>query len=286
MRYGYDEPMPQQGTPSARDPVKAEEGRGAREDDARTGGVQVIARAAEILRELRASSDGQGLTVTEIARRVELARSTVHRIIAALEAEDLVAPGPAPGHFSIGPGIARLAEHARARLRADVAPFVRRLSAQSGETVDLAVLEKSQVLFIDQAVGRRRLLAVSAVGASFPAHCTANGKALLAALSDQRLVDLLPSRLERFTENTIVRRTELLVHLGAVRDTEVAFDREEHTLGVAAVGSVIKDTSGVVAAISIPAPAGRFHERERELAEMLRITCAETSAALGASQTT
>jgi DNA-binding IclR family transcriptional regulator len=277
--------VPQDRTGSERDDRNADDARAAQGEDAPTGGVQVIARAAEILRELRASSNGRGLTVSEVSRRVDLARSTVHRIIAALEAEELVAPAPAPGHFTIGPGIVRLAEHARARLRADVAPFIRRLSAESGETVDLAVLEKSQVLFIDQAVGRRRLLAVSAVGASFPAHCTANGKAMLAALGQQRVVDLLPARLQRFTEHTIVRRTDLLADLGVVRTAGVAFDREEHTLGVAAVGSVIKDASGAVAAITVPAPAERFHEREQELTEMLRITCAETSAALGASPT-
>ncbi|MBV8220649.1 MAG: IclR family transcriptional regulator [Solirubrobacterales bacterium] len=277
--------MRQERTASEPDDRSAEDAHAARGDDAPSGGVQVIARAAEILRELRVSSDGRGLTVSEVARRVDLARSTVHRIIAALEAEELVAQAPAPGRFTIGPGIGRLAEHARTRLRADVAPFLRRLSAESGETVDLAVLENSQVLFIDQAVGRRRLLAVSAIGASFPAHCTANGKAMLAALDDQRVIDLLPARLQRFTEHTIIRRVDLLANLGEVRAVGVAFDREEHTLGVAAVGSVIKDATGAVAAITIPAPAERFHEREHELTQMLRLTCAETSAALGAIPT-
>src|SRR4029079_8920875 len=83
-------------------------------------------------------------------------------------------------------------------LTAIVHPFLVDLAAELNETVDLAVLEQDSVLFIDRVMAQsRQLLVRSSVGALLPAHCTANGKALLATLSNDELEQLLPARLER-----------------------------------------------------------------------------------------
>ena len=111
--------------------------------------------------------------------------------------------------------------------------------------------------------------AVSAVGARFPLHCTANGKALLAALPADRVLGLLPARLPRSTPHTIVSRTALLAELDRVRAASVAYDREEHTEGIAAVGAAVLGSSGPVAAISIPVPTTRFAGREQRYAKAI-----------------
>jgi DNA-binding IclR family transcriptional regulator len=246
---------------------------------ARTTGVQVIARAADVLRSLQGHP--HGLSLSEIATRVGLARSTVHRLVAALEQEGFVVPASPNGRVRLGPMLARLAAASRGDLRDELHPALARLAAEVEETVDLAVLEGAGVRFLDQIPAPHRLRAVSAVGETFPAHCTANGKALLAALPRDQVERVLPRRLTPYTPNTIASRPALWTELDAVREAGVAYDREEHTLGVCAVGATIDDAVGSVAAITVVAPADRFAKSEKVLAEALLATCAEASRLLG-----
>src|SRR5262249_32625977 len=144
--------------------------------------VQVIARAAAILRALE--DQALGLSLGQIAQRVELARSTVQRIVAALESENLVIAASPSGRVRLGPTIARLAASVQTDFVAIARPFLLRLSEELRETVDLAVVKKNQLVFIEQVVGPQRLRTVSAVGETFPLYCTANGKAYLAELDE------------------------------------------------------------------------------------------------------
>ena len=144
--------------------------------------VQVIARAATILRALE--DENAGLSLGQIAQRVNLARSTVQRIVAALECEKLVIAATPNGRVRLGPAILRLAASVRSDFIALARPFLERLSQELHETVDLSTVKKDHLIFIDQVIGSQRLRTVSAVGETFPLHCTANGKAYLAQLSD------------------------------------------------------------------------------------------------------
>jgi DNA-binding IclR family transcriptional regulator len=234
----------------------------------RATGIQVITRAAEILRLLRAAPGG--LSQAEIAEQIGLARTTVHRILGALESEELVAAGPR-GRFRLGPEIPRLAESARHALVNDLHVHLEKLSRELNETVDLSVLERDHVTFVDQVVAPHRLRAVSAIGASFPAHSTANGKALLAELDDATLTRILPEHPEPLTANTVRTRTALIAQLAEIRRTGIGYDREEHTVGISATGAVVHGPWGT-AAISVPMPTQRFTGREDELATALRNT--------------
>ena len=247
----------------------------------KTTGVQVIARATDVLRALEAEPGG--LSLSQIAGRVDLARSTVHRIVTALESEALVVPASPSGGYRLGPELARFAASAGGELRESVRPFIERLRQEADETVDLAVLNRDRVFFVDQVAAPHRLQALSAVGVSLPAHCTAIGKALLAGLTDEQVERILPERLPAETENTITDRTELLADLARVRSSGIAYDREEFTIGISAVGAEIRDASGVVAALSIPVPTARFASQEERLINLLLSTCAEVSATLGAN---
>lgn len=247
------------------------------------GGIQVIARAGHILRTL--GTERQGLSLSELAQRVELPRSTVHRILSALESEGLAAAASPSGRYKLGPELVRLAAGQHGELRAEVRPLLRRLSGEVNETVDLSVLMHDHVSFIDQVAAPHRLRAVSAVGGSFPAHCTANGKALLATHRDDVLRKLLPGRLTEATPNTITDRERLIEDLHAVRHDGYAIDREEHTLGICAVGAVVNDAFGPVAAVSVPVPTQRFTGNEESLAEALLAAVADMSDVLGSHLT-
>jgi DNA-binding IclR family transcriptional regulator len=233
--------------------------------------VQAIARAASILAALEAAPGG--LSLAQIAQRVGLPRSTVHRIVKALTTERFLVPVSAAGGVRLGPRLAGLASAALGELRQQIRPQLERLSREVNETVDLAVLDRDWVIFIDQVAAPQRLQAVSAVGTRFQAHCTANGKALLAELPPERVRALLPARLPRLTRHTITSRAKLLTELERVRAEGVAFDREEHTEGICAVGKTIPDGIGGRASITIPLPGLRFYGRERLLAKALVQSC-------------
>jgi DNA-binding IclR family transcriptional regulator len=143
------------------------------------------------------------------------------------------------------------------------------------------VLDGDHLRFIDQIAAPHRLRAVSAVGATFPLHCTANGKALLAELSPDEVARILPTRLRRCTEATITVRAELVAELARVRSTHVAFDREEHTAGISAAGIAIRDPFGALAAISVPMPTQRFEGREAEIADALGVARRDILRGLG-----
>ena len=210
-------------------------------------------------------------------------RSTVHHIVTAIEAESLVVPASFSGGYRLGPELARFAGSAGAELRESVSPFIERLRHEADETVDLTVLNRDRVFFVDQVATPHRLQALSAVGVSLPAHCTAIGKALLAGLAEEQVERLLPERLPAETPNTITDRAELIADLDQMRASGIVYDREELTIGISVVGAAIRDTRVVVAALSIPVPTARFAGQEEHLAKMLLRTRAEVSATLGAN---
>jgi DNA-binding IclR family transcriptional regulator len=232
--------------------------------------VQVIARAAAILHALEDEADG--LSLAQIAQRVNLARSTVQRIVAALAAEKFLIAASPNGRVRLGPTILRLAASARTDFAAIARPFLVQLSNELKETVDLAVVKKDHLVFIDQVIGSHRLRAVSAVGETFPLHCTANGKAYLAGLETDAIARLIGASYEQRTPRTLTRLEDLLKDLKSVRKTGVAFDREEHTQGICAAGVATRDPLGNVIAISVPVPTQRFYQHQRNIAAQLRAT--------------
>jgi DNA-binding IclR family transcriptional regulator len=230
----------------------------------------VIARAAAILRALE--EENAGLSLGQIAQRVNLARSTVQRIVSALEIEKLVIAATPNGRVRLGPTILRLAASVRSDFISLARPFLERLSNELHETVDLSTVKKDHLVFIDQVIGSQRLRTVSAVGETFPLHCTANGKAYLAQLSETAIESLIGRAYEPRTPRTLQRIDALLADLKPARRTGIAYDREEHTLGICAIGVAMRDPLGNSVAISVPVPSQRFPDRHTLIAERLMAT--------------
>jgi DNA-binding IclR family transcriptional regulator len=232
--------------------------------------VQVIARAASILRALE--DQPQGLSLGQIARHVQLARSTVQRIVAALEAEKLLIAASPNGRVRLGPSILRLATSVQTDFVSIARPFLARLSGELRETVDLAVAKRDHLVFIDQVIGPQRLRTVSAVGEKFPLYCTANGKAYLAKLDEKAIEALIGRTFAARTPSTYTSLNRLLKDLERVRETGVAYDREEHTLGICAAGIAMRDLLGNCVAISVPVPTQRYVRHQADIADRLLAT--------------
>jgi IclR family transcriptional regulator, acetate operon repressor len=239
-------------------------------NSSRTGsaaGIQVIARAAQVLRAL--DSDPGGLGLAELAARVGLPRSTVYRIVASLAAEGLVVAPSSNGRVRLGPELVRLAEASRHDRWQGLRPHMQKVFDALDETVDCAVLEGDQLRLVDQIPATHGFRAVSVVGSTSPLHCTANGKSLLSALDDDEVIGRFPDRLEPYTPNTLTSRDELLAELRAVRKSGVAYDREEHTLGISSVAISVHAPRGTPAALSVLMPTTRFAHNEREVVRVL-----------------
>ncbi|EAQ63936.1 probable transcriptional regulatory protein [Marinomonas sp. MED121] len=243
-------------------------------------GVQVIARAAAILRVLENQPDG--LSLGAIAKALGLARSTVQRIVYALDEERFVIAASPTGRVRLGPGLVSLGSAAKADIDRVILPYMKQLSDEIEETVDLSVHDGASMIFIDQIITeKQRLMAVSAVGQPFPIHSCANGKAVLAAMNDDEIKKLLSYPLEKSTNKTLIEENEILKEIDNIRQMGVAFDLEEHHQGLCAVGACISGPYGQNLALSIPVPSVRFYGNEDKLAKVLLKYCDIIEVALG-----
>ena len=238
--------------------------------------IQVIARAASILRSLEDQSDG--LSLGEIASRVQLPRSTVQRIVTALAEEQLVIAATPKSRVKLGPALVRLANATSMEINQLVRPFMESLCRELGETIDLSVIQGSHAVFIDQLSGSHRLRAVSAVGERFPLYCTACGKSLLATLPDDHLTRYLDNTFEAHTQNTLTDPAAIRKEIQQVKRSGVAVDLEEYSEGICAVSIFFEDSFGRAYAISIPAPTTRFNRHQKQFRTAL-LNCRDGLAA-------
>jgi DNA-binding IclR family transcriptional regulator len=239
-------------------------------------GIQVIARAASVLRTLENEADG--LSLGQIAKATGLSRSTVQRIVDALAEEHLVIGASPTSRVKLGPAILRMASNASFNFVDYIRPYITQLARETGETVDVSELQKHHTVFVDQVAGSGRLNIVSPIGEAFPLHCLASGKAMLATKPDDLVLKLLDSRrLERHTKATLVKLDALLGELAKIRKSGLAYDEEEHLEGVSAVGIAITAPGGALYAISMPVPTVRFrksrHKLERALMSCRDLIC-------------
>ena len=232
------------------------------------GGMQVITRAAAILGAL-AEPDG-GRSLAHLAERTGLPKTTVHRICTALEQVGYVQTDARSGRRELGPGLLRLAFSGRRDLTALLQPSLERLSVELNETVDLAVLDGGEVLFVAQhPAPQRALMAIARVGAHFPAYRLASGKVLLAQLPEDEVVRRLPRRLEPTLDGRARTRAGLLRELAEVRAAGLGFEREEMRHGICAVAVAVTDVDGRAASVAVPMPTARFRESEELVAGRL-----------------
>lgn len=217
-------------------------------------GIQVIARAGDILRSIGAHPDGKSLA--ELASLTGLPRSTVQRITGALQKEGFLTSDGYGGQLRIGPGVIHLADQARQDIVRELRPLLLELTERTGETTDLSVMRREGMVFLDQSVGRHRLRAISAVGEVFNLTTSANGKACLALLPKTQVKRVLEREWARTGHKGDM--DAVLKELADVKSSGLAYDIDEYNEGVSAVGIAFRDWVGTPHAISIPVPSPRF----------------------------
>lgn len=244
--------------------------------------VQSVDRAVAAM-EILARDGWAG--VTEISRELDIHKSTVFRLLATLERRGVVEQHAETQKYRLGFAILRFASSVRSSL--DLARVARptcdRLSRQTDETVNLAVLQERDVVYIHQVNLSSSRVSADWLGSHTPAHCSATGKVLLAHLPDRQAEEFLQLPLQRYTPATITDPDRLRSELQAVRAAGYAAAAEELEEGLNAVAAPIRGPEGtVVACVSVSGPSYRLEvERMPEVATALIAAAAEISRRLG-----
>jgi DNA-binding IclR family transcriptional regulator len=225
-------------------------------------------------------ADASGpMAVTELAQRLRLAPSTTHRILATLAAAGVAIRVPSQRRYRAGPGLARLARRSlqdNARLVEAARPVLQRLSAESGETSQLTVLDGSDTVAIDHVDSTHPVIVHHPAGSRVPAHATAVGQAILAHLPEVA-ARIARDGLVAFSDRTITDRASFLAELETIRERGYAINVGQLHPETAGVAAPIVEHSGVVlGSIGISGPVARFGLADR-LAAMAELTAAGAS---------
>jgi IclR family transcriptional regulator, acetate operon repressor len=253
-------------------------------------GTQSIRRALRLLKSF--SVDHPEWSLADLSESVGMNKTTVYRMLTALEAEGLVQRTPNRDGYTLGPDLIVLGSVALQSndLRTVSQPELRALAEETGETAVLEIPSHGEVLIIEEVMGPGMVRMQAEVGTRWPMHATSTGKAILAAAEEVHGNGAfkalgLPEKLERLTPRTLVDRKALREDLAVTRERGYATAVEEIQLGYAAVSAPVRDREGnPVAAVGIGGPTSRVtDERLPELGELVRQRADRISRKLGAA---
>jgi IclR family KDG regulon transcriptional repressor len=229
------------------------------------------------------------LTLLQLAEQTGLSTSTAYRLVQTLELSDFVEHDGETGRYRLGLSCLRLGGNVMARLdlRGRLRPLLTALRDDYGETVHLAILDRSrmEIVYLDKLDGLLAIGMISHIGARAPAYCTGVGKALLAHV-DPAVVEAFyrENPLQRYTASTITDLDVLADSLARIRDRGYALDCLEHEPDVKCVAVPVHDYTGTVAcSVSLSGPEARMdqHLEQEGLLERVLGLAREASARLG-----
>ena len=273
-------------SPQVKPVASTRDSRTSRASPERSDQVQSLVRALTIMNRLAAADEG--VTLTEVSQQVGLSPSTAHRLLTSLEQERYVHFDPERRLWSVGvqafvTGNAFL--KTRSLVAAARAPM-RVLMEESEETVNLAVEDQYQAVYLSQVECRQMMRAFARPGGRVPLHCSSVGKALRSAQPDSDLAKALHRQgLPRVTVKTIHTTKELREDLARARERGYAIDDEEHAVGLRCIAAVIfSETQSPLAAVSVSGPMARIpDERIPLLGDLVRRKADAITAQLGGS---
>lgn len=234
--------------------------------------IQVSERIFHTI-ECLAQNGAMGLQ--ELSTALDLNKSTVHRILNSLICMDYVRQDPETVKYSLSFKICGLSNQILSQnSMIDIArPFIKELSANSGETVHLVQLDGINATYIDKVeASQNSVRMISMVGKSIPLYCSGVGKAILADMPDAKIESIWKqSFIQQLTEHTVTRFVDFMNLIEETRRSGYALDNEENEIGVRCIAVSLKGYNGKSTyAISISAPKDRMSDaRILQLREMI-----------------
>ncbi|MGE4293078.1 MAG: IclR family transcriptional regulator [Desulfovibrio sp.] len=229
--------------------------------------IQSVARALSILELFEGPSID--LSVTEIANKLDLSKSTAFGLINTLAHKGYLEQNPRDSRYSLGLKLLRLGGMVRKHsiLCRKARPYLEQLVSEFSETVHLAVEKNGLVVYIEKIRGAKTIFMQSDVGAENPMYCTGVGKCLLAYMPEERRERIIRQmgELERRGPNTITDRDELRKELESIRGKGYCYDDEEYAPGLLCVAAPVESPgAGVVAAVSLSGAKAGIPSRKME----------------------
>lgn len=234
--------------------------------------VQSVNRAIAIIKKLGGLKDG--ISVTNLSKDLDLNISTVYRLLKTLREDGIVTQNEITLRYSLGVGFLEIALNylSSMDLRKSAAQHMKTLQEKTGETVNLALIDGFEVVYIDRIESNQDLRHSISIGKRAPVHCTSLGKAIIAFMNRDIISQLLlKTPLQKNTTFTKDSVKGIMTELLEIQKTRVAIDDREHQEHIRCVGSPIFDIRGnVVAAVSVSGPISRvtykkFEELKKEI---------------------
>jgi len=246
--------------------------------------IQSIKRAIQILNSF--TPQEKELSITELSKKLNLHKSTIHRIFVTLEDESLVVKNQITQKYRLGIKLFELGHlvQDQMEIRAYALPIMKEFAQKTEESVDLNILSDGKRVSIEKIESPHDVRRIIQLGKSLPLHCGGSGKALLAFLPDEEVDKIIQKeKLIPFGPNTITDLTKLKEHLKEIRKNEYAISFEERILGSASIAAPIFNYKGkVVASLSVSGPTTRFtKEKIPKLISLAKEAAQKISASLG-----
>ncbi|MXN66523.1 helix-turn-helix domain-containing protein [Stappia sp. GBMRC 2046] len=244
--------------------------------------IQSLDRALDVLKIV---ASGSGMSLTEIARAGDQSQATCYRILTTLSKHRIVEFDETSQLWHIGLEAFRIGMSflGRTRLAERSRPVMQRIMNETGETANLAILDRSEVIFVSQIETHEPIRAFFRPGTRGPGHASGIGKAILAFLPEEQVRKLMAEDLPRFTDTTITAREDFMAELAEIRSRGFAVDNEERTEGMRCIAAPVFNAYGeAVAGVSLSGPSVRVRPgRDLEFGALIRRAADEITRSTG-----
>jgi IclR family transcriptional regulator, KDG regulon repressor len=246
--------------------------------------IQSVAHALDVLEQFTGETEELG--VTDLSKRLKLHKNNVFRLLATLEARGYIEQNKSTDNYRLGIRCLQIGQTyvGQMGLLRQAKPIMEEVVQSCRETVYLSLLRRGAVVALQSVDSDQPVRTVSLLGQSLPLHCTAAGKVHLAFESEEEIKNALPEGLERHTEKTITRRSDLIADLRGVAERGYAIESGEYMPDLRSIAVPIRDyTRSVVGSLAITGPAYRLPEEriDKEVAPLALRAGRDLSSRLG-----
>jgi len=229
--------------------------------------IESIKRATQILKSFTANEKEFG--VTELSKKLNLHKSTIHRILITLEDEGFLVKNKLTQKYSLGIKLFELGHilQNQIEVRSVALPIMKELAKKTGESIDLNIVSDNKRISIEKIESSQDIRKIIQIGKILPLYCGGSGKALLAHLPEENIDTYIKeTKLEKLGPNTITDPDKLKEHLKQIKNDGYAISFEERITGSVSIGAPIFDyTRNVIASISVSGPISRFPKDKIQL---------------------
>ncbi len=244
--------------------------------------IQSLDRAIDVLKTVSA---GSGMSLTEIAQAGGQSQATCYRILTTLSKRRVVEFDEVTQLWHIGLEAFRIGMSflGRTRIAEQSRPVMQRIMNETGETANLAILDRGEVIFISQIETHEPIRAFFRPGTRGPGHASGIGKAIMAFLPEDQVRKLTGAALPCYTDTTITSADAFILELAEIRRRGFSVDNEERTEGMRCIAAPVFNAYGeAIAGVSLSGPSVRVKpERDLEFGNLIKHAADEITGSIG-----